>query len=470
MWFVNLRAFVLICILFVIIPVTVLTSHLHDWQRVSQCAIGLISWLLLCINSKQEDGGGLVSPYARSCLIIILSAGLLSSYFSAHILWALAEVALTIICVCLASAIAYARRAHGERTDRALFLLVLMLCILKCIQFIAISLAAFTDEISTIDTSLLIDGFSNRRFYGQFQTLTLPLLALPLLLVTLKNTTKAWVFALLTCWWMIAICGGTRGTWLGMGCSAAVIVFCGPFGRRWFYWQSSAAISGFLLFWCFFSLLPRYLGIDIVNFAGDRLTTTLSARDVIWHQAWGMIKERPFLGFGPMHFADIHNLIAAHPHQAILQWACEWGVPSTLVVCWLVAKGHIATLALVRQKTMSSKPVDLLRLCLFASLLGTLAQSMVDGVIVMPYSQLWLAIVVGWLMGIHEWSVKPPSGGRFFRWGWRAVIALAVGFLAYIVIRDYSHLDEREQRYAHDFGGNLQPRFWQQGVIADKPE
>ena len=368
----------------------------------------------------------------------------------------------------MASFYAVIRVAAGNTFDRFFMIFVVFLCVVKTTQFCSSALAGFLSQDTRLDMDLLVVGFSNKRFYGQFQTFTLPLLAFPLLLTTAKRSAKAWVFVLLACWWMIAICGGTRGTWLGVSCAAAVMFFCGPLARRWVGWQLCAAASGLLLFWCFFSLLPDYLGIEIVNFAGDRLNTSLSARDIIWHQAWEMIKERPLLGYGPMHFADIHNPVAAHPHQAILQWACEWGVASTLLVGFLAARGLLATLKLIRSKAISIEPVNLLRICLFASLLGAITQSMVDGVIVMPYSQVWLAIVVGWLMGIHEWTVTPRPSGPILRWGWMATMALAVGFLMYVVARDLPHLNEREQQYAHDFGGNLQPRFWEQGVIAVK--
>jgi len=442
----------------------------NDWQRVSQCAIALLCLLTIILFFAKNPNTALLNRRARALGILIFSLATLSVLSAHQAAWAFVECSLLIASCCIASAVALERRDRWAGFDRLVISFVLLLCALKSVQFLAATTAAFTSGLATFNTLLLLEGFSNPRFYGQFQTFTLPLLAVPLLLHTFKPSTKAWIFGLLACWWMIAICGGTRGTWLGMGCAAAVVFFCGPFGRRWCRWQLAATAVGLLLFWCLFSLLPGYLGIEILNFAGDRLTTSLSARDVIWHQAWEMIKERPLLGFGPMHFADIHNPVAAHPHQAILQWACEWGVPSTLLVGWLAARGLFATLMLIRKKADSSEPVDLLRICLFASLLGALAQSMVDGVIVMPYSQLWLAIVVGWLLGIHEWAVKPEPSGPFLRWGWLGTLAIAVGFLVYVVARDFPHLDEREQQYAHDFGGNFQPRFWLQGVIALKPE
>ena len=35
-------------------------------------------------------------------------------------------------------------------------------------------------------------------------------------------------------------------------------------------------------------------------------------------------------------------------------------------------------------------------------------------------------------------------------------------------VRDVPQLQAREERYAQTFGGHLQPRFWLQGVIAEK--
>jgi O-antigen ligase len=442
----------------------------HDMQRVGQVAVGVVSLVFLLSKSLHCDGSLFFGRTSGYLLFLVAISGVISSAFSHRFSWAISDVCLFVVCCGIANFFAVVRVQIGAVADRCLGYFLLILCLVKTTQFFSSALGAFLNEAGKLDLDLLVVGFSNKRFYGQFQTFTLPLLAVPLLLHTFKPSTKAWIFGLLACWWMIAICGGTRGTWLGMGCAAAVLFFCGPFGRRWCCWQLAATAVGLLLFWCLFSLLPGYLGIEILNFAGDRLTTSLSARDVIWHQAWEMIKERPLLGFGPMHFADIHNPVAAHPHQAILQWACEWGVPSTLLVGWLAARGLFSTLMLIRKKAASSEPVDLLRICLFASLLGALAQSMVDGVIVMPYSQLWLAIVVGWLLGIHEWAVKPEPTGPILRWGWLGTLAIAVGFLVYVVARDFPHLDEREQQYGHDFGGNFQPRFWLQGVIAVKPE
>lgn len=437
----------------------------HDWQRMVQVVIAACAALYLLSVCAEVQARGLVGRPERVVLSAILMLGMVSSLLAHQPLWAVTELSLILACCAIAVAFAILRRSGDESLDRALILFVLLVCLVKGAQYLNATWLAFGSAKPTLNTDLLLEGFSNKRFYGQFQTFTLPLLTLPLISPTVRRSTRACVFVLLCVWWLIAIGGGTRGTWLGMAAAAVVMAFVGAWGRRWLAWQLMAVLSGLLLYWLIFSVLTRHQGIEVINFAGERLTGTLSERGTIWWQAWDMIRGRPLLGFGPMQFADITNKIAAHPHQSVLQWACEWGVPSALCVLWLGGRGLLGTLRLVRQTARSSAPVDLLRLCLFAALVGALTQSMVDGVIVMPNSQLWLALVIGWLLGLHVWRVAPAP---LSLWGYRVASALsllAVVVLIAVVIRDAPHLAERNQQFTHT-AGFLQPRFWAQGVIA----
>lgn len=435
----------------------------HDWQRVVQISVAVCAVVYgLCLPQAERY---VDRPTALGVSLIGVM-GLVSAVLAHQPLWALTELAMVISCGATAVAFSRVRRNGDESLDRVLILFVLLLCMIKSIQYLHAGLLAFTSGEAVLNTDLLLSGFSNKRFFGQFQTFTLPLLALPLLLSNVSRTARAMVFALLCVWWLIAISGGTRGTWLGMGIAGTALVFLGASGRRWLAWQLAALACGLLLYWLVFTVLTGYLGIQISNGAADRLTTTLSARGPIWWQAWNMIVERPWLGFGPMHFADIANDIAAHPHQAILQWASEWGVPSTLCVIALVARAGWTTLGIVRERALSVVPVDLLRLCLFASLIGALTQAMVDGVIVMPVSQLWLALVVGWLMALHVWRTSPGAPVPMLYKMWMAASVVAVGLLVFVAIRDVPHLAERIQYYMGSGNDHLQPRFWVQGVIA----
>ncbi|WP_397457936.1 O-antigen ligase family protein [Pseudomonas asplenii] len=438
----------------------------HDWQRVFQASIGSVAVFFYAFSTAGEEFLG----KQKILLLFLFFWGVVSSIFSNQPSWGMVEVSVFWVCVCVSLVFFKARACVGMKLDYGFLVVLIFLIAAKVTQFFSATLSAFMSDGLVFDTDLLLAGFSNKRFYGQFQTFTLPLLVFPLIALNIKRPTKCWVVTLLSLWWMIAISGGTRGTWLGLGVAACVVFMTGSSGKRWVAWQLFAVAVGLTFYWLLFSVLTGYLGIDVANFAGDRLTTSLSNRGPLWQQAWDMIRERPWLGFGPMHFADIHNPIAAHPHQAILQWACEWGIPSTLLVMWLVGRGLWATFRLVRERADSNDPVDLLRVCLFASLIGALTQSMVDGVIVMPYSQLWLSLVVGWLMGIHVWKSEPAKPSVFIHWSWMGISSAAVLFLVYVVIRDVPHLDERNKLYQQQYGGHLQPRFWAQGVIAIKPE
>lgn len=456
--------FLCCCLLIFVISVSPWLGF-HDGQRCIQILLALGS---LIFSLKYADRIFLIDRSACWAVAVLCVFGLLSSLMSHQPSWSFTEFSLVVVCIVQASAVSLARISAVKVADRLLIFFVVLLCSIKIAQFLCLTVSAFSPGSLVLDTDTLITGFSNKRFYGQFQTFTFPLLALPLLLSSIRRPAKICFFLLLSLWWMIAITGGTRGTWLGMGAAGAVLFLFVPSGRRWLGWQVAAVLLGLLLHWLTFSVLTGYLGIEIASLASDRLTTTLSGRGPIWQQAWDMIRERPWLGFGPMHFADIHNPIAAHPHQAILQWASEWGTPSALLVGALAMRGLYATFRLIRERAHSVAMADLLRLCLFASLIGALTQSMVDGVIVMPYSQLWLALVVGWLMGLHVWKVEPKAPHPALRWSWAFISVAAVAVLVFVVIRDLPHLKERNQQYREDFGGHYQPRFWTQGVIAEK--
>ena len=435
----------------------------HDLQRAMQIAIGLCAVLYGLSVASFEP---LVDRPTAVGLVLIIVLGLVSSTLAHQPLWALTEVALFVSCGAIAVAFALVRRHGGEPLDRVLILVVVSLCLIKTIQYVYAGGLAFTSYAHTLDPDLLLSGFSNKRFYGQFQTFTLPLLALPLLIPTVSRSLKGAVFALLCAWWLIAIGGGTRGTWLGMGVAGVVLAAMGPWGRRWLGWQLAAVLGGLLLYWLVFTVLADYLGMEVANGASDRLTTSLSGRGPIWWQAWHMLAEQPWLGFGPMHFADIANKIAAHPHQAILQWASEWGVPSALCVAVLAWRAGWVTFGVLRERALSTERADLLRLCLFAAVVGALVQSMVDGVIVMPNSQVWFALVVGWLMALHV-GRSPVTAELPLTWGaWKTLSVLAVGLLIVIAVRDVPHIKSAQQQYLDTHDNLLQPRFWAQGVIA----
>lgn len=241
---------------------------------------------------------------------------------------------------------------------------------------VAAYLAAVLGEDRIFDAWLLVDGFSNPRFYGQFLTLALPMLAAPLLMQGGTRRYAPMAGLLIVLMWTAAITSGTRGTWLGMACAALVLVCVGPVGRRWVALQGVGAIAGVGLFWLALTVVPDWLGASVSHHAASKLSTpALSGREIIWRRIIEAALSHPLLGIGPMQLANLPNGVAAHPHQAWLQWAAELGLPSALLVTWLVLRGARALFPVLRARAGSTREQDVLRLCLAGSVVAALAQS-----------------------------------------------------------------------------------------------
>jgi len=435
----------------------------HDWQRSGQIVLFSLAGLYLVLTRAD-----LVFDRQTALLLTLIAlGGLLSATLAPQPLWALTEVALMVSSLGLLWASALMRQRGGPQLDMVLLLGIALLCSLKTLEFLLVYAITLLKGSTSLDPWRLMHGFSNLRFYGQFQALTLPLLALPLLTT---GTLHRWAIpaaVLLSLWWMLAITSGTRGNWLGMAAAMTVLSLISTAGRRWAAWQLITALAGLGLFWLLFNLIPDWLGITVNNHPSNRLNTSLSARETIWLQAWQMIQQYPWLGAGPMHFAATYNGIAAHPHQAVLQWASEWGTPSALCLGWLLWRAAQGSVHSLRTAADSSAPVDMLRVCLAGSIVAALTQSMVDGVMVMPNTQLWLSLLGGWLLALHlPMSTGNQNQPPRLKIAWLCLTLAAAGLLLAVMVRDLPHLKEQRQLYKARYDKHLMPRFWQQGMIA----
>lgn len=451
----------------------------HDQQRVGQTIAMALSVIAatICFGPGRLRPPRLLDPGRHRLLVTVIGAGIVSACLARQPLWGFAEVALGVGSLGVAWVVATMRRLHGAAVDRILMVVLCFTCTGLMARFVAAYLAAIVGGEGSLNAWLLVDGFSNPRFYGQFLTLALPLLLVPLL-VSGDLRRHAVLAGVLTVFaWTAAITSGTRGTWLGLALAAICLSWTGPGGRRWAGLQIAAAVAGVASFWVLMTGVPDLLGIRIDHHAASRVTASLSQRDIIWRQAIEVAIGNPLLGIGPMQLADLPNGVAAHPHQAWLQWAAELGVPSALVVTWLVLCGGWTLVPVLRARARSAQEQDVLRLCLTGAIVGALAQSMVDGVFVMPYSQLWVALLGGWLIGLHPQAspsnsatLAAPIASRRSSSLWLAAFGASVAMLSFVVLRDYPHLAQREQAFASTFGGHFQPRFWAQGVIARTPD
>lgn len=428
----------------------------NDLQRAQQLllltGLGVLVTLLPSIVSKTS----VFPESAQLAISIFFLLGLASVLWADALRFAFLEWATFWLLglVALALGQACCRDAHVvERTGLVLLAAVGGVVALK----ILIGYAASIAESVRLDTLILFEGtFSNRRFFGQVATLLIPLMAWAVW--TGRRHAAAW-FALLAVWWMLLFVSGTRGSWVALGVAhLALFAWVGTRAWPWMRIQFTAAGLGLLAYWVFFYLVPGWLGMETgVENRLDNLST-LSAREVIWGLAWHHAVENPWLGIGPMHFAAYPNPVAAHPHNAVLQLAAEWGFPAALAAMVMVGYGLWAFVRPLRQEG------DVLRLALAVSLLGALVQSMVDGMIVIPYTQTWLALITGLALGVHwHGRVCPPPAPPWV-WGVRGMTLLALAALLYGVFPEILNRADATAVYleTHD---SLAPRYWAQGWI-----
>jgi hypothetical protein len=87
----------------------------------------------------------------------------------------------------------------------------------------------------------------------------------------------------------------------------------------------------------------------------------------------------------------------------------------------------------------------MMMVALLAAITGAAAQAMVDGNVVMPVSQILLALLCGWAMG-SALSAAPaiPASVRRSGVAFKCFVLIAASGLAYGVAPELGHLAERE--------------------------
>lgn len=438
----------------------------YDQHRIEQ--IGLLSAMALGALTlwRQDLARSLVSlpRWVRWTFAWAFGLGLLSAVIATYPRFAVLEWATLLLLLGLALLLGEQARRGMIRFDIWAIRLVVSLAVVIALKLMTGYLAAIV-SIGHLDTIMLFEGtFSNRRFFGQVASMAVPLLAYPLLKSGAPRLQRWGLYALLSIWWMLVIVSGTRGTWVALGVASVTLALVAwHAGHRWLRIQVLTAMAGALLFGVMFVWVPLWFGQGAS--VENRLSNlaTLSGRDELWRLAWMQIAAHPWLGIGPMHFATIRNEFGAHPHNALLQLAAEWGIPATLGLVLPAASGLIVLLAGLRRPTISH---NLLLVCLTASLLAAGVQSMVDGVIVIPYTQVWLALIAGWALGVYlRDTAQVAHVSRLIRLGMPALSLLSLVALLNGVYPEIFNRAEATKAFV-DAGNQLvPPRYWAVGWI-----
>lgn len=457
-----------------------LLSGGHDVQRALQ-AVFLFAFAAVMLARPARLGRALpTGAIASGSLAGFFVLGALASLFAFSARFALYEVATLLLLLLAALAVAGEIADAGDDGIVRVLQALAGICLLYGFKVAVVYVSVFAIGVQP-DAGDFTPGFSNYRFFNHTQTATLPLLvALGMLAPRGAGMHRVW-FLLAALWWALLAVTSARGTAVGLvaGCIAALAL-----RRRhaWPFVKSMAltAAGGVAVYAVFFILVPVAAGFHPFGLFAQVIERSVadpaSGRMALWSRALGLIAQHPLLGVGPLHFAHYAGeaSMAAHPHDWVLQIGAEWGVPALLCFCAALGAG---ALALARSGERIA-PADGRNQAILAALLASgaaiVCDGLVSGVLVMPQSQLAIALYIGcaagWCQAVGAAGGAAPAPLPV---AWRAgaaavvaaaMLALAGGVWPEIVDRVNGEPLAGPQAAANH-GSTYWPRLWLAGFF-----
>lgn len=282
---------------------------------------------------------------------------------------------------------------------------LLMLCGLACALYLLLEITIYLTILKAgiqPETAQLIVGFDNYRFFNYVQTIALPMLGLLAARLPERGRRLFW-WGVTALWWMLLFVAAGRGTFVGL--TAAIFVVLCTLGKSAMAWCRSmllAGLAGLLAYLLFYVLIPVSRGLAPFGFLLTTVERSIenptSGRLQLWIRSLKMVAEDPWLGAGPLHFAQYGRdlEIGASPHNWPFQIGSEWGLPALFLLCCMLALAMFKLWQL--RKTIAEKDQTTLTAWLVTGL-AILVDGLVSGLIVMPTSQLWIALYVGCTWG-----------------------------------------------------------------------
>lgn len=320
-------------------------------------------------------------------------------------------------------------------------------------------------------------GFSNVRLFQQYQLWGLGLICFPILSMNLTKKMRIYTYIALSTWWVLLFYAASRGVvigWIIAMLVSAVIYqnLAMPLLRI----QLITAFNGLLSYIALFKLIPNILTMSNDSTAIATSTifrTTTYDRINLWEASLTMINNFPFFGVGPMQFYW-HNKFGTHPHNSILQIASEFGLPFSLILMAIICFGFYCWFKRfsINQLKLKSK-IDLnLSIILFFTIIANTAYSLVEGVIVMPISQVLMFTVLGLMIGQyieldnHKINNKPAVSKLRFRPALAIIVLITLALSTFPEIKRGLTVNQRylkQNETAFSIAPNtIVPRIWVQ--------
>ena len=442
-----------------LLTLSIVLSHFllsgHNHQRVLQLAVLASASAIMVARGSISLPQGLL----RLLLLLFFMLGALSAALSFSPRHAVAEVSLLLLLLLLALAAAREMAADFPAALAQVLTLLALGGALYLAQVI-VPWAGAIVEHAQLDPTSLAPSFSNFRLFNHAQTVGLPLFVL--LCCRQGPAYKKSRFVLTACWWALLISLGGRGSLVGLlAGSVGALILRGRHAIPFCKMMLATAFGGLLVYAVFFVCIPLAAGLEpfglLTHMAGRTAHDPASSRVELWLPALHMMEAAPWLGIGPAHFAHLMVAsIAAHPHNWMLQFGAEWGVPALLCLCAMVALGMRSLAGSAARLAAADTVNQTLLAAWIATGIAIVVDGLVSGNIVMPVSQLMIALYLacarGWLLSLAPAASATPGPRLAVR---AVVLVAAIGLLWYVAT------DVRQT--TRPYGELAHPRFWLDG-------
>ena len=437
--------------------------HPHDATRLASVALALVAGLGLLLPASTGDPG--LQRGLRHAALALLLAAVIRAMVAPFPVQALREVATLLAMVTVATLLG--RAASPLLLARAVVAATAAYAVsMLAIAFLAASMSLGGGAQQALQVEFF--GYSNFRFYNHVQTVALPLtlgvaaLSLEPRWRWLARVGAATGFALLFQAW-------GRATGLAFVVATATVMVAAQLAgrplathaRRWFAEALVAAGVGALLLLLLTALQSGWS----VQITGSREASNLERMDLV-RFALARSFDSPLWGIGPMHLSGMRGMNAAHPHNAWVQVVAEWGWPVGFA---LLGTALIAASRLWRALRSAPETEGAWGLVLLATGVAVLVDSLFSGNFVMPMSQLWIALLAGWMLA--WWRHLPGRGSVPAPWLGRPAVVVLVAVQFWLVfsiapeVRRWPQpLEDAIERYPNEV---LNPRFWIHGWFGE---
>lgn len=468
------------CAVLLALAANFLWAEGHDQQRCIELVVLSLALLYTLANGAVPRSIQAMSlPSRILCLgFLLLGAAASVKVVSPNYAWG--EWAMFVLLGLTALAVAAEIAASGMPGLNQLLQVLGLVCLLYSLRVLLVYSAGMVVQVP-LGFHALAPGFSNARFLNHTQTALLPLLVLS---SRQPGPARApWLgkvyFVVAALWWALVFVTEGRATVLALLVAGIVaLALRRRAAKSWLLAMAATAAAGLLLYLILFIVLPWALGMAPLgspdNIIARSAADPASGRQFLWRRALELIAQHPWLGVGPQHFAHYGEIayMGAHPHDWLLQIAVEWGIPALLCLLAILLLGARALARAAATVTPADRAQQDIATALIVAIAAIVVDALFSGVLVMPQSQIAIAlavgVVVGWvrlLQPVTVPAVTPITRSTVVVLGLLAVVLVAA-CIGPDVERKWqgAPLDARETAHNHNDRG-LWPRLWGAGYF-----